>query len=365
MTLRLQAEALALRRAVALGDAVERELRDRGASGQAAHLEAAADVAHDRLAGRLDQVLAAALLDELERVALALALARDEDAHEPDRAPLGGLARQQRGRHLEGEAVERGPRVDAQAQAGARRRPPALRGEERAARDGLELEHDRLRALALALGGHHRLELVDADALEPRRRDRGLVGRLAADAQLAAVERVADLDALGLAVADLGRDEDRRELRRRAGRVGADADGADAAELEPAVLRVAGELLAARVGDEAAGHAAEVAEERIRAGRGGERVGHGPRAGGRRRVRGCRRGRGRRRRRRRCRVGSATGCTAAVGWASASAAATSFVAVTMTVIMWPTSASVSVYVSSVAPVMSSQLLPVKSQRCHW
>ena len=64
-------------------------------------------------------------------------------------------------------------------------------------------------------------------------------------------------------------------------------------------------------------------------------------------------------------VGSATGCTAAVGWASASAAATSFVAVTMTVIMWPTSESLSVYVSSVAPVMTSQFLPVKSQRCHW
>ena len=153
--------------------------------------------------------------------------------------------------------------------------------------------------LRLPLAGDHRLERVDADALQPRRRDRGLVGRLAAGAQLAAVERVADLDALGLAVADLGRDEDRRELRRRAGRVGADADGADAAELEPAVLRVAGELLAARVGDEAAGHAAEVAEERrpSRARRGACRSGAGSPAwlgagvGGRRR-------RGRRRRRR-------------------------------------------------------------------
>ena len=65
-------------------------------------------------------------------------------------------------------------------------------------------------------------------------------------------------------------------------------------------------------------------------------------------------------------VGSATGCTAAVGWASAWAAATSFVAVTTTLIMWPTSASVSVYVlvRSRRRCRRSSL-PVQSQRCHW
>ena len=159
---------------------------------------------------------------------------------------------------LNAEAAQRRPRVDPQAQAGARRRPPALGGEQRAAGDGLELQHDRLGALALALAGDRGLQRVDAEPLQLRRGDRRLVARLAADAQLAAVERVAERDALGLGVADLGRDEDRREPGRRAGGVGADADGADAAEREPAVLRVARELLAARGGDEAAGHVAEV-----------------------------------------------------------------------------------------------------------
>src|SRR3954467_10723562 len=115
---RLQLEALALRRAVELLDAVDRELGDGGARGQAADLEPAADVADQRPARGLEQQLAAALPGELERVAVALALARDEHAHEAHHALLAGLARQQRGRDLEGEAVERGAGVDPQAQAG-------------------------------------------------------------------------------------------------------------------------------------------------------------------------------------------------------------------------------------------------------
>ena len=43
----------------------------------------------------------------------------------------------------------------------------------------------------------------------------------------------------------------------------------------------------------------------------------------------------------------------------------SFVAVTTTTTVWPWSSTVSVYVSSSAPVMSTQLLPAASQRCHW
>ena len=43
----------------------------------------------------------------------------------------------------------------------------------------------------------------------------------------------------------------------------------------------------------------------------------------------------------------------------------SFVAVTTTTTAWPWSSSVTVYVGSVAPSMSTQSVPSSSQRCHW
>ena len=57
--------------------------------------------------------------------------------------------------------------------------------------------------------------------------------------------------------------------------------------------------------------------------------------------------------------------TTAVGWDDAAVEPATFAAVTLSRIVYPTSASVRPYCDPVAPATSAQLPPDWSQRCHW
>src|SRR3954451_8477517 len=65
------------------------------------------------------------------------------------------------------------------------------------------------------------------------------------------------------------------------------------------------------------------------------------------------------------RTDGATASTPAVGSDVARAEPATFVAVTTTRTVWPTSAAVATYVRAVAPGMSAQPWPAPSHRRHW